>query len=241
MDEKQTEIMEAYLQGKLSATEKEAFESQLEQDQDLRAALQNHQRMMNAIRETEFRKVLKEIQQQKEEKQGPKIRRTNPMLIGIAASVLLLIGAFWVFMPNQNQKLNRQLATVALDPGLPTSLSATTNPDFAEGMNAFKREDYETARNLWQPLLIESPTNDTLLFYMAQIELEATNNGSAQEKFRQLLNQSGSIFFEKAHWYLAVALLREGKIEEATKLLREVQQKEGVRSDEAEELLKYIK
>lgn len=241
MDEKQTEKIEAYLQGRLTPAEKEAFEKDLEQDSNLQAELKFHQQMVNAIRETEFRKVLGDMRQQKRSQQKTSFKRLRPLVLGIAASILLLVGAFWILSPGKEELLNRELASIDLDPGLPTSLSATSTPEFAEGMNAYKMQNYNRAKNLWTPILSENPENDTLLFYLAQIDLAEKENSAALEKLRQLINiEMNPVFLNKSEWFMAITLLRLGQIEEAKELLLKIQQENGYQAEEAGKWLDYL-
>lgn len=239
MDASQNEIMDAYLQGQLSSEERRAFEERLDQDLEFRNTFEWHQKMSNAIQEIEFRQTLAQLQSSSQQKKEAKIRSWKPLL-GIAAAVVFLIGFFWVIYLNQEPSLQKHLAQVELDPGLPTLLGTSQEVAFGEGMNAYKLQDFEMAKTYWSPLLIAQPSNDTLLFYLAQVDLGTGQNKAAQEKLEQIKAQKESLFLEKANWYLAIAALRLDEPTTAIELLQQIVDQEEEKREEALELLDYL-
>ena len=161
-------------------------------------------------------------------------------LLGIAASVVFLIGLFWVIHLNKAPSFQKQLAQVELDPGLPTLLGTSQEVAFGEGMNAYKLRDFEVAKTYWSPLLIANPSNDTLLFYLAQVDLGTGQNKAAQEKLEQIEAQKESPFREKVNWYLAIAALRLAEPTTAIELLKRIVDREEEKREEALELLNYL-
>lgn len=240
MDASQNEIMDAYLQGHLSPEERSAFKERLDQDPEFRNTFEWHQKMSNAIQEIEFRQTLAQLQSSSQQKKDAKIRSWKPLL-GIAATVVFLIGLFWVIYLNKAPSLQKQLAQVELDPGLPTLLGTSQEVAFGEGMNAYKLRDFEVAKTYWSPLLIAHPSNDTLLFYLAQVDLGTGQNKAAQEKLEQIETQKESPFREKVNWYLAIAALRLAEPTTAIELLKRIVDREEEKREEALELLNYLR
>lgn len=239
MDASQNEIMDAYLQGHLSKEERRVFKERLAQDPEFRNTFEWHQKMGNAIQEIEFRQTLDKLQSSALQKKDAKIKSWKPLL-SIAASIVFLIGLFWVIHLNQAPSFQKQLAQVELEPGLPTLLGTTEQVAFGEGMNAYKLQDYEVANTYWSPLLIANPSNDTLLFYLAQVDLGTGQNKAAQEKLEQIKAQKESLFYEKANWYLAIAALRLEDPTTAIEWLKRIVDREEEKREEALELLNYL-
>lgn len=240
MDAAQNEIMDAFLQGHLSKEERRAFEERLEQDPEFRNTFEWHQKMSNAIQEIEFRQTLDKLQSSALQKKEAKIKSWRPLL-SIAASIVLLIGLFWVIQLNKKSSFQKQLAQVELDPGLPTLLGTTGEVAFGEGMTAYKLQDFEVAKTYWSPLLLANPANDTLLFYLAQVDLGTGQNKAAQEKLEQIEAQKESLFREKVNWYLAIAALRLAEPTTAIELLKRIVEREEEKREEALELLNYLR
>lgn len=240
MDAAQNEIMDAFLQGHLSKEERRAFEERLAQDPEFRNTFEWHQKMSNAIQEIEFRQTLDKLQSSALQKKEAKIKSWRPLL-SIAASIVLLIGLFWVIQLNKKSSFQKQLAQVELDPGLPTLLGTTGEVAFGEGMTAYKLQDFEAAKTYWSPLLLANPSNDTLLFYLAQVDLGTGQNKAAQEKLEQIEAQKESLFREKVNWYLAIAALRLAEPTTAIELLKRIVEREEEKKEEALELLNYLR
>lgn len=240
MDAAQNEIMDAFLQGHLSKEERRAFEERLAQDPEFRNTFEWHQKMSNAIQEIEFRQTLDKLQSSALQKKEAKIKSWRPLL-SIAASIVLLIGLFWVIQLNKKSSFQKQLAQVELDPGLPTLLGTTGEVAFGEGMTAYKLQDFEAAKTYWYPLLLANPSNDTLLFYLAQVDLGTGQNKAAQEKLEQIEAQKESLFREKINWYLAIAALRLAEPTTAIELLKRIVEREEEKREEALELLNYLR
>lgn len=230
--------IEAYLEGRLSKEEKQQFENALKADASLKDALNEQVKFINAIREMEFREMLNDIQQ--EEQKASISKKRNMLWIGIAASLLVLISSYWIFLYLPDKDLNSTLANIELDPGLPTALGITFSPEFGEGMNAYKQGDYQSAASYWKPLLAANSRNDTLLFYLSQVDLATNNNAAALSKLNLLQGLNTNTFSLQTDWYLALAKLRLGDVRGAESLLNEIVEKRGIWARKAEGLLKLL-
>lgn len=241
MDQIELERIEAYLSGSMSKKDRQVFEAEMETDPSTAQAVSNHQKMIHAIEEMGFREMLGEIHQQRtmvEIPRRPFLRRQ--WLWGVAAGILLLIGFVWLLSPDSNSSLQDTLATIQVDPGLPTTLGTTNELAFGEGMNAYKLGRYAEAETRWMPLLDMNPQNDTLLFYLAQTAFAQEQNLSVVQRLDPILKQGNSIFQEKSIWYFAVAQLRLGETDTAKVLLRDIIDANGFRHTEARTLLDML-
>ncbi len=236
MESRDQERIDAYLMGKLDEKARQAFEEEINESPELAEAVAQHSRFVHGVEELHFRELLEELHQEGvgQEKNGIKRRKRWPIW-SIAAVLLLLLGVFWIFQPNPTSEFSIQL-----DPGLPTTLGGTNALAFGEGMNAYKQDDYVSARAYWTPLWEAHPQNDTLLFYLAQVDLGEERFQASLEKLEQLIKNEESGFLEKARWYVALSHLKLGQIEAAKALLQDISTRQHPKSKEAQELLKTI-
>ena len=234
MDSQKLERIEAYLNGSLSEQATRDFERELADNWTLAAEVKEYARIIQGIKELHFRELLE--QAQRERVKAPQSLWRNPFW-AIAAAALILLSLLWMFFPEEKENEIAAINPIELDPGLPTTLGATSSLDFDEGMNRYKLKSYESARAYWRPLLINNPQNDSLLFFLAQIDLADQSLPDAISKFEVILNQPQSIFYQKSQWYLALALLKNGQSEPSTTLLKEIQSERGTFASKAKALL----
>ncbi|MEM7373418.1 MAG: tetratricopeptide repeat protein [Bacteroidota bacterium] len=241
MDQTQQERIEAYLMGRITEQDWQAFEAKMTADPHLLEAVKNHRQFMQAIEETAFREMIQDIHQEGNFDTRRSIPLyTNRRLLGIAAAILLVMGSIWLFVPKQNKPSLDPYRSFEPDPGLPTILGPTQELDFWEGMNAYKLGEFEEANRLWEPLLKNDPRNDTLLYYLGQLAFVQRQNELAARRLEQVYQQESSVFHEKASWYLAVAKLRIRETPDAKILLEKIAAKAGEFQDEAKALLELI-
>ncbi len=161
---------------------------------------------------TELDKIHHEVYTEK----SPKTRKLPQWIWAVAASItLILVGwiSFQFLFVDSNEKLFT--AYYETDPGLITAMSGTDSYEFDRGMVDFKEGKYEEALALWQPLLEENPTGDTLLYFVAMANLELENYSESQESLELIIKGNPSEFKQDAEWYLALLYLRNGQTEKA--------------------------
>lgn len=146
----------------------------------------------------------------------------------IAASVLLFVIAWASFQgvfQNHNERLFE--AYYVTDPGLITAMSGSESYAFDRGMVDFKEGNFQGALGFWEPLLEESPKEDTLLYFVAMANMELEQYGTSQKTLEELLDGNPSEFEEDARWYLALIYLRNDDTEKAKSLLSQSQRSEA--------------
>lgn len=136
-----------------------------------------------------------------------------------AAVLVALIGIYWM-MAGSNTSEKTFAENFRPDIGLPLKMDITNAHAFYEGMLDYKQENYKDAIEKWEVLLKTKPENDTLNYFIGVAHLALGNAPKSlvylehQERFHQ------GIFKEDAAWYAALAKIKEGKFEEAGRLLQ---------------------
>lgn len=243
MDQQQFEQIEAYLQQRMTAPERAAFQQQLQEDPELRAQMEKQLELMNAI-ETE---ALKSRLERIHEKQfaGGKAHRTLSSSkalkpLSIAASLALLILAGWWIIQNDNTSSSSLYSQYYERPaGLPTTLGMQEDPRFEEGMVDYKLGDFAEAQRQWLSILESSSSSDTLLFFLGITYLETSQLDSAIIQLQTVQAQSGP-YQDSAAWYLALAYLNAGRTEESRGVLQELVKSPGELKDRAQDLLSAL-
>ena len=141
--------------------------------------------------------------------------------MGIAAAIIIGIGLFWMNQNPSNDRIYAKYFTP--DPGLPTTMSTTTNYTFFDGMVNYKQGDYKTAIAKWTPLEQKSSGNDTLQYFLGVAYLADNNPKKALPYLNETVNNAESVFFEDATFYLGLAYLKEDNIEASRTALEKSQ------------------
>ena len=227
-----------YLLGELNPEEQAAFEQEMAQDEALRQAVEEQQELIAAIQLENARRLLDEVMTPSSRNViKPLWQRAAPYL-AVAASVLLLITGWYLLRPPSYERL--YAANFEAAPGLPTTLGLTDDPTFAEGMIAYKQQQYEQALLRWQPLIARGETSDTLQFYLGITQLGRGSPEEAAPLLSAVAEQPTSPYQTDAQWYLALAYLRQGKQQAAREWLRGLQTSAQYR-DQSQALLQKMK
>ncbi|MGB3617718.1 MAG: hypothetical protein WBA12_06335 [Catalinimonas sp.] len=219
MNEQTFNRIEAYLMDQMNPDERARFQADRQDDHALDQAVREQEQLILAVETEGVRRTLAEIAAEEAHVAAPKAKQRRmwrPLLIGAAAAVALLIAGRYFFRPDASSELFAAYYTPA--PGLPTTLGATDEPRFAEGMVAYKLGEYEEARAQWLPLA----DNDTLNYYLGISYLAATAPDSALFYLRQVADNPASAYREEARWYVALAHLQARQPERARTALKEL-------------------
>lgn len=209
MNEDLLHRIDDYLLGELTQEEQAAFEGEMAQDEALREAVEEQRGLIEGIQLDNARRLLDEVMTPESRSViRPLWQRATPYL-AVTASVLLLITGWYLLRPPQHERL--YAAHFEAAPGLPTTLGLSDDPTFAEGMIAYKQQQYEQALLRWQPLLARDQASDTLQFYLGVAQLGRGAPKEAEPWLQTVVEQPDSPYQPDAQWYLALAYLRQGK------------------------------
>lgn len=204
------EAIEAYVLGTMPARERLEFERQLATDPGRKEEVNMHRQFIMAVEMAGVERTLAQIANE----QTGKAQRSSGanwqgwLKYAAMVSVLVFGTLWWMGRPSQNEQLFAQYHVP--DPGLPVPMSAVNAPDFQDAMVAYKLGDLEEASAKWGKLLLREPGNDTLLFYVAQAELQLGNIEAAMQGLQAVAADTSSGFKDKARWYLFLAYLKMG-------------------------------
>lgn len=149
----------------------------------------------------------------------------NMRYIGIAASILLVVGAFYLLMPTQNADGKALYASYFSPPaedvredlemlleGTGFAINKEELLDIKEGLKAYVKKDYNKTISVFEPWLAKDSKafDQNQLRYLLAVSQMAVEDTEAAIKNLKLLEETeGFNKKEGVEWYLALAYLKE--------------------------------
>jgi len=212
--ERQSDLFDQYLNNELSQLEKEHFETKLRDDLAFNEAFQLHQKSIRAIQFAAIKDKLSDISRNAQQSKTMGIRSA----LAIAASVLLLVGAYFYVRNEVKQPTNHDQIFASInfkDPGLPILMGeAEHDRALDDFMLAYKQNKYKEALTIGRELLKKNPDSDTIQFYTAMTLYEMGNLDAASEILITLEGDETGIA-QKSAWYLYMIDLKNGDLRSA--------------------------
>lgn len=223
-DKERLDLIEHYLQDKLSDAEVAEREWLLKEDPDFRDAFEKHQLVIEGIKYAGRNELLRAFRKIEEKNYGKGLGRTRSLrkyYIGVAASIGILLLSY-VSIQEFYFKTPEKIAASFFEP-YPVLVGGATRSAGGEksslelAMSLFEGERYIQAIGIFRSL--DAPESEELVeFYLANA-YQATHNYSESIKiYKQIISENG-IFKEQAEWYLALAYLATEELKMAENLL----------------------
>jgi len=222
------EKIERYIQDKMIAKERAAFEMELKSNPSLQQEMQIMNELVLGVETFGLKQKLsgRMIGQEELPKDKTKVvemlkKKTSPLkYLGIAASFAAVF--FWGYLlmqPNASSKEQLFADAFYADPGLPTPMSETSNYNFYDGMVDYKMGKYEIALEKWNNVT-QGIGLDTLSYYRGIASLNAEDADKAIENLSAVPDSSS--FSDKAKWYTLSIYIKTGEFDKAKKLINEI-------------------
>ncbi|MBL7767811.1 MAG: hypothetical protein JNK20_02510 [Flavipsychrobacter sp.] len=215
IDQELFEQIEAYLLDSMTTEERSRFETQLAADPSLQKELELQRQLLAIVSVESFNAAPKSAPIH-----TAKIRSISKWYWA-AAAVLIFISGFWFFQ-NQTatpQKLANQYFSP--DPGLPVTMSSSSQYQFYDGMVSYKEADYEKAIAIWKSIATTNRQSDTLQYFIGVAYLNRDQYNDALQQLLPLA-EGNSKWKEKASWYLSLTYLKLNQPQKAQKWLQTI-------------------
>jgi hypothetical protein len=239
MNEELYLLFENYLNNELSETEKLDLENQLQNDADTQEKFRIYKEI-NGYLETKFSKQtidfqenLKTISKQNfsEVKKETKVISFKPWQYAIAASVVLVLGTWFMMQGNpEYSDYNTHETAYFTERG-----SIIKNLRLAE--KSFNAKNYKDAIVNFEIVLKEYDKPEVNYFY--GISLLEENRYTESETVFNKLKTGTSIYKDKATWYLALSSLKQNKFDECKAYINQIPE-DAEDYEKAQKLLKSI-
>lgn len=235
MTEQTFDTAEAYLRGTLAPTDRDVFEASLARDMELQAEVAELREAIRAAERAGARAQIAAARNAYQPRQARGRRLAPARVLALAASVLLIAVVLVYTVLEQRAAQPEALAAAYFEPalGLPTTLGASTQADFDEGMIDYKLGNYPAAIERWSALTATAPS-DTLYYYLGVAQLAADEASAAVETLARVRTSS---LARDAQWYRALGLLAAEDVDEAVSLLGQLSTDDNAYRARAQELL----
>ncbi len=208
------EQIERFIRNEMPPDEYHAFASRIERDPALAARVREIRLVMTGVGEAMLGEKLQKLHGETTNK--GKVRPiSKPRYWLAAAGIIGLLGIFiWMFSrPTENERLFTEFFEP--DPGLMTSMGITDEYSFNRAMVDYKTGKYAEALATWEPMLASDIKNDTLNYFIGLSWLGEDEPKKAVILLRKIADDPASEFRIESYWYLGLALLKDGQVEEA--------------------------
>lgn len=242
IDEQEQDRFDARFFGTLSPTELQAFDAELSRDSGLAERYATFRLAITGIRSAHGSSTVDTVRlrermaQIDHELDSGGTRDISWWSLAAAAAVVLAFGVWWWSRPLSDARLADQYEI--LDPGLPVLMS-TAPTDLDAIMNAYKQDDLNLAGQLLRNALVDSPGNDTLLYFQAVVLNAHGDHAAALRQFKAI--PAHSTFVDRARYQIALGRLRAGDREAAKALLSGLSHSsDAMVADRSERLLERL-
>lgn len=223
MENNKEEIIDAYLQGRLSQKENQVFEQQLAKDQALREELEFRKNLQIAVTIRERKRLKAILSAKTKQKSDEDIYRWK---LAAAVSGLIFIVAATIFFFNKDSNDKLFLAYYETFPNIevPTVRGSLDLHGLTDAFLAYDNEEYELAQLLFKD---HFQVNEDFVsgFYGAMASIEIGDFNTALEL---LINagESPDAYEVPRLWYMALLNIKLEKQSDAMELLNAIAQME---------------
>lgn len=237
------DLIEHYLDGSLSDTDRLAFEERLKLEDELRAQVEE----MKVIREgivrasrKEVLKSLKELEATLPEVEAPIIPLWRTTWLQVAAGISLLALCVYLLWPRTQEPA--QLFAEYFEPYpniiMPTVRGVVENDSTvkAQAYRAYDQQNYAEAIRLFEAV---QQKDEGVLLYLGNSYLANGQPEKALPLFEKVLNNY-DVFDEQAEWYVAVSYLKLEEREKAREALQKVVARESSYKSKAQLILEKL-
>jgi len=242
-EEKDIDLIEAYLRGTLDEQALAAFQKRREDDPEFAREVIDYSQIINQIRSTheqDFLNKLRHWDGEIENRQEVKVIPFRRIFL-IAASVLLLaIAGLYVFRNSQSD--HEQLFQEYFQPYENViSERSGKNDSQRKGMELYDQKKYEEAIVQLKLAALEDSDNPSLKCYLGIAYLAAGHAQEAKTTFDAVVKNDHSLFKEVAEWNLAMTYLKlddEGSLKKTLDGI--IRQSDHQYNEQAKDLLKKL-
>lgn len=213
------ESIEQYLLGETSTEERLAFETKMESDNVWAAKVNEVKLLLAGIETSSLKERLDNyhinVKKNHPQTSGGKIISMRFKLLAAASVALLTAMSVWLFTMKENKYEKLYNAYYKPDPGLMSAMGASDNYLFNKAMLDYKTGEYKKAIGEWSKLKDGLPQNDTLNYFLGVAQQADGNSAAAIALLKSMAMDTAKPFYKDACWYIGLALVKQGTVNEA--------------------------
>jgi tetratricopeptide (TPR) repeat protein len=221
--ESDLDLIDAYLNDELSGADQAKFDEKLRNDLKFQSTFQEAKLIRNAVRQNLKANILQGLKDKEaliQEEDSTKNRSIMKKYLSIAASLVLVVTLVYLTSSNKTIEIDGQ-AIFSENYQAYTNLELGTERGSEMVLSSLKQQAYyaydlgnfgQAAADLTE--LVKSEKTAANYFYLGIANIEIGNSEASFANFNTVINNF-SEYKEQAQWYLSLALLKEGKTDEA--------------------------
>ncbi|MBU8891263.1 MAG: hypothetical protein KOO66_00680 [Bacteroidales bacterium] len=246
--ENRFDLIEKYLMNDMSVGEQKEFERLLSTDTDLKKEFLLRKEINDAILEDDIidlRNSLEEITEKDKKHNLYLFTQNRRKFLSIAATIIILISISASFLfPFRKSSNQLFLSYYNAYPAL-TNIRSSENSNESEinlkkAFSFYENSDYIQASDYFFKVLNMDSNNSMAQFYLSVCEFENNNLIVSEEYLMDLILKKDHIFWEQAHWYLAMVYLKQDKTENAKSVLVDITKENMVYKTEAKRIIRLL-
>jgi hypothetical protein len=246
----QVDLIENYLDGKLTEKELSDFEIRLKTDQEFAREVETHREVNSFIKKKakmeEFKSTLTEAADDYFNEQNPLQKKTLRIswVYKTAAAVLILIatsmGLYLLLKPVSPEKIYAQYYQ-PYPTDVFTRSDNTNKSDFILALQQFQQKNYKKALEIFSIMPESDSLKVTISFYCGLSYLETGNNESAIICLQKATTDETNAIYTVAQWYLSLAYLKNNETDKAIPILEKIKASGAYNAEKASKVLEELK
>lgn len=243
--ENKFDIIDKYLNGEMSVREQNEFEEKIRNDSELMKEYIFRRDLNKAISEQDIMDLRDQLKDVVKSESTNKFKRIDTrIIVSVAAVFIGLIIISGILLNKRN--IDNDLIFNNYYKKYPSVISVRSISEneydklFIKSFDAYEQDNYDRVITNINQLLLKDEKNNLLLFYLAIAELEQEKLNESEKHFSLLIQDPNHIFWEQAHWYLALNYIKQNKISNAKEILNRIVEQNFSMSKKADSLLSEI-
>lgn len=245
MNEKDIDIIENYLAGKLPAEDRKEVENRLLTDQEFAQRVEIFKTLPHLVSSSsyDFRNELEDIYQeyQQENKASNTVSRRTFMMAASIALLISIIGILIWLLPASLTPREMYAAhfTVPAD-NITVRNEQAIAPALQSAMKAYNEQAYSEAAAQFETILQNDADNVPVLFYSGVSYLVLEETEKAVQHLQKAVQMNDTTYKLTATWYLGLAYLQQGNIAPAQEVFSSLKESGSSYAKRAEDILQQL-
>lgn len=236
-----------YLLGGMDADSEREFAQELKNNPELHKEYEFQKEVAEAITEDDIMELRGELESiESSRRKGLKLHLTNIQKFTAAASITLFLGLglLWLYIGQITNPQELYASYFQTYPNIHSQRSVNKDAQTERlervAFQAYEEKNWTVAVSLFNELIDASPENTTYVFYGGIVNLKQEKPEQAISHFKEVLQEQDNLLASQANWYIALAYLKTGNINQVKYYLDKIITANMDRKEEAKELLQKL-
>ncbi|MBX2925467.1 MAG: hypothetical protein KF746_24935 [Chitinophagaceae bacterium] len=217
IDKELFEKIEAYIQNRMNAGDRTAFEKEIQADETLRNEVALQRQLIASVQVFTHHK--EDSFKASSDVKAP-VKKMRHVWMYAAAAVTALIAVTWFYQYKTATGEQVYANYFTPDAGLPVMMSGENDRyDFYNGMVSYKEGEYDKAIEIWRGI---AQPSDTISYFTGVAYLNNKNAEASIAHLATVALNDKSAWQQKAIWYLALAYVKMNNKDKALEWLNKL-------------------